>query len=124
MRFISLLVLVFAATTLGASGCQQQIPAAQREAADVATAEQTSVTQTVELRVEELTCEGCASQIREILSPLAGVTDTRTNVKRKTVVVDYDASVIGVDAIIAALAREKYSAVRTNAANDERRLAP
>lgn len=69
-----------------------------------------SVVHAAELQVAELTCEGCASQIREILGPLPGVVDVRTNVKQKTVTVEFDTTAVTVDDVVAALAREKYTA--------------
>lgn len=100
-------VLALAIAALAAA-CDRS-PAASTPPPSV-TAEQSSVVHTVTLHVKELTCEGCASQIREILGPVPGIVAVRTNVRDKTVVVDLDASRISLDEVIAVLAREKYDA--------------
>lgn len=108
MKTLALLVASFAVAAFLA-GCERS-GAPSGPLAPSVTAEQSSVVHTAKLHVKELTCEGCASQIREILEPLPGVVAVRTNVKQKTVLVDLDASVISVDDVVAVLAREKYEA--------------
>jgi copper chaperone CopZ len=63
------------------------------------------------LRVDDLTCEGCAWQIRETLQPLPGVSDVQTDIEAKEVAVTFDPASSGRDAFLAALATAGYRSV-------------
>lgn len=107
-------VLLAACAALGAA-CARE--ASRGSDPPAAPSEVSSVVQTATLKVPELTCEGCASQIRELLGPMPGVVDVRTNVKRKTVTVQLDTTLLTMDAVIATLAKEKYLATPAAVAN-------
>jgi len=64
------------------------------------------------LYVEGITCEGCASQIREALQVVEGVSGVETSVEDKTVLVVFDPRRVGSDRILQVLSNLGYRAVR------------
>lgn len=60
------------------------------------------------LQVNGLTCEGCASHVREILEKESGVERVRTSVRKKRVTVDYDAQASSPAALMRVLASAGY----------------
>lgn len=63
------------------------------------------------LRVEGLTCEGCAWQIGDVLGKIDGVKHVKSTVADKRVVVTYDPSKIRADAIRKHLDQVGYTSV-------------
>lgn len=63
------------------------------------------------LEVPGISCDHCARSIRGALEPSTGVTSVDVDVAGKTVTVEFDASVVGVEAMRAALAEEEFEVV-------------
>ena len=70
-------------------------------------------TEQLTLRVEDLTCEGCAWQIRDTLEKVAGVSKVETTVADKKVVVSFEPGRISADAIVGELAKVGYESERS-----------
>ena len=64
--------------------------------------------ETVTLRVPDVSCEHCVRTIDQTLSPIAGVSEVRTDIASKTVTLTYDPARVGLDAIEQALAEADY----------------
>lgn len=102
------------AALLMMSGCRSAEPSSSSlppSTASATTAVQpTTATETREviLHVEGLTCEGCAWQIRETLQKVDGITDVRTTVAGKRVVVTFDPSRASSSTAMQALQRVGY----------------
>lgn len=71
------------------------------------------VTEQLTLHVEDLTCEGCAWQIRDTLEKVAGVSKVETTVADKKVVVSFEPGRISADAIVGELAKVGYESERS-----------
>lgn len=93
-----------AAPPTKASVAPQESPAAvpKAMAATAAPVDPANV-RTVRYRVDGLTCEGCAWQIRESLGPAIGVVRVLTSVSDKHVTVEYDVTRTNPDAIARSL---------------------
>lgn len=63
------------------------------------------------LQVPGISCDHCARTIRGALEPTSGVSSVAVDVSGKTVTVGFDAAIVGVDAMKAALAEEEFEVV-------------
>jgi copper chaperone CopZ len=69
-------------------------------------------TDTVELKVTKMGCEGCADKIRSVLSEKKGVIVNWVNPSQELVWVEYNPSLISVDEIMITIIRTGFSAER------------
>ncbi len=65
----------------------------------------------LELRADDITCEGCASAIKRALSKDPGVRNVQVNVDSKRVAVEFDPAQTGEEAIRDRLSRAGYDSV-------------
>lgn len=111
------------AALLVMSGCRSAEPSSSSPPPSAAGATTSgkppTATETRELvlHVEGLTCEGCAWQIRETLQKVDGITDVRTTVADKRVVVTYDPSRANSQTATRALDRVGYSSEEVGASS-------
>jgi len=92
-----------------ASRARQHAPAPESSTSPLMST--ASVSSEVVLRVDGLTCEGCAWQIRDTLDKVDGVAEVRTTVADKRVVVTYDGDRINAEAVRQALKEVGYESV-------------
>lgn len=94
--------------------CEMCTPAASAgvlNAEAAAVARETADTATVRLRVEGMTCGGCAISVRLVLEGLGGVEDARVDYDAKLALVRYDPKKVTPARMIAALKDKlKYTA--------------
>jgi copper chaperone len=60
------------------------------------------------LNVPDISCGHCQATITNALSPLPGVTSVSVDIPTKTVTVQYDPAVVGLDQVEDLLAEEDY----------------
>lgn len=110
----SVLMGAIAAGTAGLLGicelCRPSANAATLGAGVAVTAEQ-SATDTVRLKVEGMTCGGCAISARMVLERLEGVVKAQVDYDHKLATVQYDAAKVTPEQMIEALKKKlKYTA--------------
>lgn len=67
---------------------------------------------TVTLSVPDISCGHCKSSIEGAVAPLEGVEAAEVTIEARTVDVDFDESIVNVDAIIAAIDDQGYEVAR------------
>ena len=65
---------------------------------------------TVELQVAGMHCGACVAVIEESLAEQVGVIGTSVDLQSTRAIVDYDPSLVGLDALLATVAEAGYSA--------------
>lgn len=67
---------------------------------------------TVTLSVPDISCGHCKSSIEGAVAPLEGVDSAEVTIDARTVDVHFNESIVGVDAIIAAIDDQGYEVAR------------
>ena len=67
---------------------------------------------TVTLSVPDISCGHCKSSIEGAVTPLEGVETAEVAIEARTVDVNFDESIVNVDAIIAAIDDQGYEVAR------------
>lgn len=91
------------AVVLGATGIWQLSPRAGAATIAVEVVTAVADTSTVRLRIDGMTCGGCAISARVLLERMDGVDDANVDYESRTAVVSYDASKVTPEQMIAAL---------------------
>jgi len=65
---------------------------------------------TIVLNVDGMMCDACAGHVRRALEALAGVESAKVSLADHRAYIDFDDSTLGVDALVAAVAEEGYTA--------------
>ncbi|MGI9529588.1 MAG: copper ion binding protein [Acidimicrobiia bacterium] len=67
---------------------------------------------TVTLSVPDISCGHCKSSIEGAVAPLEGVETAEVTIEARTVDVNFDESIVNVDAIVAAIDEQGYEVAR------------
>ncbi len=66
----------------------------------------------LKLKVEDIDCPGCATDMESVLLQLDGILKVNANYAEETMTVDYDADIMSDKEIISAIRRIGFNAVR------------
>ncbi|MGI9528817.1 MAG: copper ion binding protein [Acidimicrobiia bacterium] len=67
---------------------------------------------TVTLSVPDISCGHCKSSIEGAVAPLEGVATAEVTIEARTVDVNFDESIVNLDAIVAAIDEQGYEVAR------------
>ncbi|MGQ0562722.1 MAG: metal-binding (seleno)protein [Gemmatimonadota bacterium] len=107
MAVKTILLTLVGASALGAASICNLCETPAATAAQVASAAELD---TVRLKIEGMTCGGCAVAARKIIARLAGVTKAEVSYETKQAVVTYDPARVTIEQIIAAVRKLGYRA--------------